>query len=431
MTITINMNDSLITSISQIQTFLKVDKDIRFKVPNKEDLYKWINNVLTKFRYLKLDKKDKGIIRNYIIKMTDISGSQLTRLIKKKKRTGIVFLSSTKRHAFPVKYSPIDIALLLKTDNVHKRLSAPATKSILQREYKIFNKLEYASICNISIPHIYNLRSKRQYISNSLTIEKTKPIQIPIGQRKKPNNMGIPGFLRIDTVHQGDLDKEKGVYHINIVDEITQWELIGCVEKISEYYLIPLLKCLIDQFPFNIINFHSDNGSEYINYVVSKLLNKLLINQTKSRPRHSNDNGLIEAKNGAVIRKYIGRNYIPQRLADSINDFYQDYLNIYLNYHRPCGYPTTITDNKGKQKKIYKYEDYMVPYEKLKSLDNANKHLKKNSSFEELDKIAYAMSDNDFANILQIEKQKLIKNFKHVPQELLVFQTIISCSYVD
>ncbi|MFH1457024.1 MAG: integrase [Patescibacteria group bacterium] len=342
-----------------------------------------------------------------------------------------MFLSSTKRNSFPVKYTSIDIALLLATDNAHKRLSGPATKNVLTREYNIFNKKEYANISKISIPHIYNLRSKKQYISTSLTLEKTKPIQIPIGQRKKPDNMGIPGFLRVDTVHQGDLKGEKGVYHINIVDEITQWELIGCVEKISEYYLTPLLESLIESFPFNIINFHSDNGSEYINYVVSKLLNKLLISQTKSRPRHSNDNGLVETKNGSIIRKYMGRNYIPQRLADNINDFYQDYLNIYLNYHRPCGYPTLITDSKGKQRKIYLQKDYTVPYEKLKSLPNADKYLKKNTSFKELDKIAYAMSDNDFAEILQNEKQKIIKNFKHVPQELMVFQTMISCSYVD
>jgi len=425
------MNDSLITSISQIRTFLKVDKDIRFKVSNKKEMYTWINEVLTKFKYLKLKKKDKGIVRDYINRMTGLSQQQITRLIKKKKRFGIVFLSSTRKNTFPVKYDPKDISLLLKTDNNHKRLSGPATKKILEREYEIFNKQEYSNICNISSSHIYNLRSTRQYVSNSLTVEKTKSTQIPIGQRKKPDNQGIPGFLRIDTVHQGDLEGEKGVYHINIVDEITQWELVGCVERISEYYLISLLKCLINQFPFNILNFHSDNGSEYINYVVKKLLNKLLINQTKSRPRHSNDNGLVETKNGSIVRKHMGRNYIPQRLANNINTFYQEYLNPYLNFHRPCGYSTTLTDKKGKQKKIYLHKDYTTPYEKLKSLPKADKYLKKNTSFKELDRIAYAMSDNDFAEILQIEKQKLIKNFKHIPNEMMVFQTVISCSYVD
>ena len=67
---------------------------------------------------------------------------------------------------------------------------------------------------------------------------------------------------------------------------------------------------MMEQFPFPILGFHSDNGSEFINHTVAKLLNKLLIEQTKSRPRHSNDNGLVERKNGAVIRKHMGFDHI-------------------------------------------------------------------------------------------------------------------------
>jgi transposase InsO family protein len=98
----------------------------------------------------------------------------------------------------------------------------------------------------------------------------------------------------------------KGIYHINAVDEVTQWEIVGATALISEAGLIPVLEAMLEQFPFRIRGFHSDNGSEFINHTVSKLLNKLLIEQTKSRPRRSNDNGLVESKNGAVIRKHIG-----------------------------------------------------------------------------------------------------------------------------
>ena len=110
----------------------------------------------------------------------------------------------------------------------------------------------------------------------------------------------------MDTVHQGDLDGVKGVYHVNAVDEVTQWEIVGATEQISEAWLLPILEEMIEQFPFLILGFHSDNGSEFINHVVAQLLNKLLVEQTKSRPRHSNDNGLAESKNGAVVRKHMG-----------------------------------------------------------------------------------------------------------------------------
>ena len=308
------MNDSHVVSIAQIRAFLKINNEIKFKAASKRELYDWVNNVLTKFRYFSLKKKNRGIVRRYIVKMTGLSQSQLTRLIDKKRKFGKVISSSTKKHRFTRIYTPSDTGLLIKTDNAHNRLSGPATKKILEREYNVFSKKDYHRISQISSSHIYNLRGTRQYRSHSLTIKKTNPTKVSIGQRRKPDPQGKPGFLRIDTVHQGDYEKKKGIYHINIVDEITQWEIIGSVERISEYYLEPLLRDLIGQFPFKIINFHSDNGSEYINKIVAKLLNKLLIQQTKSRTRHCNDNALAEGKNGAIIRKNIGYNHIPQAL---------------------------------------------------------------------------------------------------------------------
>ena len=238
--------------------------------------------------------------------------------------------------------------------------------------------------------------------------------------------------MRIDTVHQGDSDKAKGIYHINIVDEVVQWEIVGCVEKISEYYLEKLLlEDLLEEFPFKIINFHSDNGSEFVNKVAARLLNKLLISQTKSRLRHCNDNALAEGKNGAIIRKNMGYRHIPQKLASTVNQFYQEYFNVYLNYHRPCGFASLTADKRGKEKKRYRHQDYQTPYQKLKSLENAKQYLKEGISFELLDKIAFRENDNDFAQKMQKAKDDLFKNLRHAPHEILSFTTFVSCSSVD
>lgn len=271
------MNDSHIVSIAHIKEFLKLDAAISFQSVTKKERNIWIENALLKFGYFKLKKKEKTMVKKYIMKMTGLSDAQTQRLIAKKKKFGKIFESTTKRHTFPKKYDPQDTALLLKTDNLHLRLSGSATKKILQREYQIFEKSEYKNISQISTSHIYNLRDTNQYRSHSLTVKKTNPVGVEIGERRKPDPNGRPGFLRVDSVHQGDKDKEKGVYHINIVDEVLQWEIVGCVEKISEYFLEPLLKDLLAQFPFVILNFHSDNGSEYINKIVAKLLQKLLV----------------------------------------------------------------------------------------------------------------------------------------------------------
>jgi len=416
------MQDDTIVTVKQLEEFSKLSNEgTRFTAENKAERNLWIENVLAKFRYFSCRKKEKIIIKKYIRKMTGLSKTRVKRLIARKRKFGRISPYEIHRHRFERKYGPTDIALLLKTDNLHQRMSGPAIKEILQREYEIFGKKEYQNISNISSPHIYNLRKTRQYISHSLTVKKTNPIKVPIDKRSKPQNSGMPGFLRVDTVHQGDMEKEKGVYHINIVDEVTQWEIIGCVERISEEYLLPLLADLLAQFPFSIINFHSDNGSEYINKVVAELLNKLLISQTKSRPRHSNDNGLVEGKNNFVIRKHIGYRFIDKGYAKNFNTFYKEHFNVYLNFHRPCGYPTITTDKRGKQKK--KYDIYQNPYARLKSLPNAKQYLKKGVSFEKLDKVALAKSDNEFAELLQKKKEILFNSFKN---KKLQFPTVFS-----
>lgn len=395
-------------SISQIKEFIKVSKGIEFRGAKRKEKYEWIETVLLRFRYYSLRKKEKSVLKNYLLKMTGFSDAQLTRLIAKKKKTGKILADTTKRHCFPKKYTPGDVARIIETDNAHSRLSGPATQRIFQRMHEIFKDQRFQRLKDISVAHIYNLRGTRQYLSWTRFFTKTRPAPVNIGERRKPNPQGQPGFLRVDTVHQGDLDKEKGVYHINLVDEVTQWEIVLAVEKISEYYLEPLLKEALKQFPFKIKGFHSDNGSEYINKVVAKLLNKLLINQTKSRARHCNDNALVEGKNGAVIRKHIGYVHIPRSYAAALNEFYKQYLNSYLNYHRPCGFATEKISEKGKLVKVY--DVYRTPFEALLAHPRASEFLKEGLTIEKLKIIAYEKSDNECAALMQKAKEELFKN---------------------
>jgi len=199
------------------------------------------------------------------------------------------------------------------------------------------------------------------------------------------------------------------VYYINLVDEVTQWEIIGCVEGISEQFLLPLLEELLWRFPFIILGFHSDNGSEYINYTVAKLLTKMMIEQTKSRSRRTNDNALVETKNGAIIRKHFGYVYIQKRHARDINTFLREYMDEYLNFHRPCGFATDIMDTRGKIQK--KYDTYMTPYEKLISISNFEQYLKPEVSTESLKLFSERQSDNESAKKMRNAKSKLSKNF--------------------
>ena len=412
----ITMNITSINSIEEMENFLQANNKIQFKVETRKDKYHYISEILIKHRYQKARKKQRGIIKKYLSKVTGYESSQMKRLIKKWKQGKLLCeLEKIGNHknGFKRKYNPEDIALLIKTDIAHNTRCGRVTSEHLKRELFVFGKNEYANIANISQSHIYNIRKEnRQYLtSEAIKYSKTNSVSTNIGERRKPQPDGKPGYLRVDSVHQGDLAGEKGVYHINTVDEVTQEEVVGCTEGISEYFLEGLLEDLIEQFPFKIINFHSDNGSEYINKVVAKLLNKLMAKQTKSRSRHCNDNALVECKNGAVIRKHIGRSHIPKKNAPLINEFYKKYFNQYLNYHRVCEFATDWIDKNGKMRK--KYDERSTPYDKLKSLENAKQYLKDGITFEQLDKIAYSESDNESAEKMQKEKLKMFKKIKN------------------
>ena len=409
------MNDEHIVSVSQLQEFLKgVDGAVTFSSEtkgnkNKQKRYEWIGRTLGKFQYGRLKKKEKGLVIKYLRQMTKLSTNHLKKLIARKREKKTLRIMTADRNVFPTRYETSDIARLIETDNAHGRISGVATKRILEREFLVFGKNEFERVSHLSVTHLYRIRKeKRQYKSAILFMEKTKATDRNIAVRKKPNPHGKPGFLRVDTVHQGDLDKKKGVYHINMADEVTQWEIIGSVEGISELFLEPLLRELLDRFPFVILGFHSDNGSEYINRVVAELLNKLMIEQTKSRSRRTNDNALVEGKNN-IVRKFMGHGYIQKKHSRLINRFYREHMDEYLNFHRPCGFATEKIDGQGKIVKVY--DIYLTPYEKLISLPNFERYLKKDISKESLEQVSRKESDNECGKKLQEARQKLFKNF--------------------
>jgi len=405
------MNDGRLQTVEQVKQFLAGSEALDFRGVSVEERYQWIQTVLVRFKYFQLKRADKGVIRRYIEKVSGYSRAQVSRLIREYKRRGQLRKAQYRRHRFPRSYTVTDIALLARTDELHDYLSGPATKKIMERELEIYGHLEFRNISRISIAHLYNLRRSLLYRNITKRYTKTKPAVVKIGERARPDPKGSPGYIRVDTVHQGDLSGEKGVYHINAVDEVTQWEIVASVEKIAESYLVPVLESMLAGFPFIIRGFHSDNGSEFINKTVAKLLNKLLVRFTKCRPRHTNDNGLVESKNGSVVRKHLGYSYIPQSYAITLNQYHRDFLNVYINFHRPCFFPVLVIDHRGKVKKTYLYQNMMTPYEKLKSLPGAESYLRPGVTIKQLDDIANQMSDNEFAERMVKARSNL---FQHI-----------------
>ncbi len=370
-------------TLGEMREFVASSGRLSFTGAERKQIYGLVERTLRAHEYLRLSKKDKGVVRRYLAKISGRSLAQITRLIRRYRQSGAV-------------------------DAAHEGLSGPALRRILWREHHVYGQAA-SNDCSLSASHIYNLRRTAVYREHHVHHTRTRSRAVAIGERRRPNPCGRPGYLRVDTVHQGDTAMRPGLYHVNAVDTVTQWQVVGCCQTISEAHLIPVLEAILHQFPFRIRGFHSDNGSEFLNRRVAKLLNKLLIGEfTKSRAHRTTDNALVEGKNGAVMRKHLGHEPIPAVHAAEFQRFYTAHFNPYLNYHRPCGFATVEVMDNGKRRRRYRLGDYRTPYEKLVSLDHWQQHLKEGITADYLEQQARRMSDTECARHMQQRKRKLL-----------------------
>ena len=405
----VNLQD--LTTIGQLAAFLDGTQKVAFAVvTDKDSRYRWVQKTLVRFGYLSLKRAERGILLRFIGEVSGYSRPQVARLAKRYRDTGEVRRKRRTDKGFKRKYCKADIRLLAEVDELHDAPCGQAVKKLCERAFHVHGESRFERLADISVSHIYNLRQSRTYRSRRIPVEKTRPTSVAIGERRRPQPDGRPGFIRIDTVHQGDKDGRKGLYHINAVDAVTQWEVVACVPLISERHLVPALRQIMAGFPFLIRGFHSDNGSEYVNKPVAAMLGKLHIEFTKSRPRRSNDNALAECKNAHVVRKAFGHGHIAAEHASQVNAFNREHLNDYVNFHRPCHFPQTVVDAKGKERKVYPYEAMDTPYGKFRSLPDAETYLKPGLDFAKLDAIANGKSDNEAARAKHKAHRRLFRS---------------------
>jgi hypothetical protein len=406
---TIRMKNLERLSLAEMKEFVTTHRHVGWSVSEREPVYGLIERVLKAQQYRGLSKGQKGIVRSFLAKITALSRAQITRLIRLWIERRRIERKPSRRPSFPRRYTAADMVTLAEVDAAHEDLSGPAVRHLCRRGWKVFGDARCQRLAGISASHIYNLRKSGTYRKIRVSVQHTQARQVSIAERRQPDPKGRAGYLRVDTVHQGQHDGRAGVYHINAVDTVTQWQVVGCTETISERHLIPVLEAILHQFPFRILGFHCDNGSEFLNRTVVKLLNKLLVEEfTKSRAYRTTDNALVEGKNGAVVRKQMGYGPIASEHAEALQQFYTAYFNPYLNFHRPCGYATVVTNARGKRKRTYRHKDYRTPYEKLTSLPEWENCLKEGITPALLQRQASARNDTEAARRMQKAKLALL-----------------------
>ncbi len=251
----IDMNEAQVRTLQPVRQVLADTQVMEFQAAaGNEDRYAWIDTVLKRFDYPRLARTDRGPVLAYLQRLSGYSRSQITRLVSRwDAGKPLVKNYGAPRHPFARLYTPADVALLVDVDRAMGTLSGPATACVLRRQRDVFGDERFQRLGSISVGHLYNLRHSPGYRNQRVVLTKTQPTKnTQIGVRKAPAPEGRPGFIRIDSVHQGDLDGIKGLYHINAVDCVTQWQVVASVQTISEAHLLSVIEEMLAQFPFGI-----------------------------------------------------------------------------------------------------------------------------------------------------------------------------------
>jgi transposase InsO family protein len=410
----IHMDESRIRTVAQMRAVLKNTHPLEFTAAaGAAERCEWIAVVLKRLNYRFLGREDRGVVLQYLRQLSGFSRAQLTRVVRRA-LTGqeLRIPKGAPSNTFARRYTPEDLDALADVEREYGRLSGPATVAVLRRMHQVYGDRRFVRLQHLSSSHLYNLRRSAEYRARHTVRTKTRSERkfAAIAVRRAPVPENRPGFIRIDSVHQGNFKGRQGIYHINAVDCVTQWEVVATVPNLTREHMLPVLRAMLEQFPFLILGFHSDGGSEYVNYEVAKLLDEERIDFTRSRPRQCNDNALAESKNGNVVRRQFGYSYVPAERAILFNDFCKAHLNPFLNFHRPCLFGTEVPDPKkpGRLRRIHRHEDVMTPLEKLASLPDANRFLREGITLDGLLELARAQTDVQAARQVREAREAML-----------------------
>jgi len=157
-----------------------------------------IQRVLSQCHYSQLGKRERGVARAYLIKLTDLSRAQATRLIGRWRWIREVRPLPPRQPSFAPRNRPCDVVLLARVDAAYEDLSGPAIRRILQREHRVYHKPEFERLAGLSVSHLYNLRRSETYRRRRVRVEPTRGTAVSIAERRKPDARGRPGYLRVD-----------------------------------------------------------------------------------------------------------------------------------------------------------------------------------------------------------------------------------------
>ena len=188
-------------------------------------------------------------------------------------------------------------------------------------------------------------------------------------ERKKP------GFRQIDTVHHcGQATSGQYIHTLTVTDIATGWIELYPLPNNAHRWVFEALADVKNTSVLPVLEFHSDNGSEFINRVTEKWCKDENILFTRSRDRKKNDNCFVEQKNGAVVREYVGRDRLEGFEEQALLKEIYTHLVPLLNYFMPTQKLKRKTRTGSKESKSY--DEPRSPYHRLMEFTGLPREIK-------------------------------------------------------
>lgn len=196
----INMNETQLCTIEQIEQFLSGSAAIEFSTAgNDSERYAHISRVLKRFDYPGRSRRERGVLRRYLEHTSGYSRAQITRLVARWQGNRLAPVPLIERYRAPAKpfarkYTAADIALLVEMDKAHEDVCGPAIVHLLRRAFREYGDVRYERLATLPASHLYNLRKSAGYRAQRIHFTQTRAVSNAIGVRKAPRRTGVPAL---------------------------------------------------------------------------------------------------------------------------------------------------------------------------------------------------------------------------------------------
>ena len=180
-------------TLDDLRAFLGGNDPVAFRPVDRRETYAFVRRVLVRFRHAELPRAGKGLVKEFLGKVTGLSRAQLTRLVGQHARTGRI--EDRRRgpaRPFERRYTAADIRLLAEVDEALGDRSGPATRRTMQREFEEYGRQPFERLAGLSNSHLYRLRGSKTYRGRRTRIQGTRATRVAIGASVSEHGIRTP-----------------------------------------------------------------------------------------------------------------------------------------------------------------------------------------------------------------------------------------------